>query len=282
VHWLSAPLFHIHSVGATTVLFLVILFVISAIRGSLRISPEMKLPLAALAVATIAMPSWLFNTWGADFRLSPVVVAVAVAATNFDNRRLMFNDIMLILGVVILGMRILDMHSITNRNDARVAELRSAIAQTVKPGSSLMIVDDIQVRSTKKKATSKKRRTSYVMYHYGAYAVIDRSVFLPTLFTEKGKQPLQTTARYAHIDTPFGSTVPAYMLRRSAWGAWADRNAYRTDEFGRVAYWAHWPTWFDYVIVIQHGSRPNPDARHLQRLTSGSFFSVYAVKKRKR
>ena len=107
--------------------------------------------------------------------------------------------------------------------------------------------------------------------------MIDRSLFLPFLFTDREKQPLAVTPRYHFTDTPFGRPLTLTKLRRGADLAWSERMFARRDERGRKYYWAHWPKLFDYVLVYDRGKHDNPMPRYLKVARKGSYFAIYKV-----
>ena len=110
--------------------------------------------------------------------------------------------------------------------------------------------------------------------------MIDRSVFLPTLFTDPRKQPLVVAPEYRKIDTSFAPPVTIAELRRGTDGRWADQMFGRRDWRGMGYYWAHWPKYYDNVLIIEANESVNPDPSRLEPVGSGSFFTVYRVKNR--
>ena len=114
-------------------------------------------------------------------------------------------------------------------------------------------------------------------WHLGAYAVIDRSAFVPTLFTDVEKQPLTTTPAYRALDVQSGDPMTPALLRKLADGAFAARFASRRDHFNRPYYAAFWPRKYEYVLHIHFVEEPNPSPRYLRAVTRGSFFTLYKV-----
>ncbi len=270
---LSATTFHDHAVDAGTLGFLIVLLVGGCVLRRFTLHPDMKMPLLLLLVAAIAMPAWLLGSWGAHLRILPILAAMAVAASDLRLRRDLLSFILPTLGCALLIMRILDMSPIVQRNDAMMNELRTSLVGTVPEGASLMVAIDLSGPDARL-----FDRSWISVLHLGSYAVIDRSVFLPTLFTDPRKQPLVVKPDYHKIDTPFAPPIPVSDLQQGAGGRWADEAYGRRDWRGMGYYWAHWPRHYDRVLVIETQESVNPDPSRLEPLGSGSYFTVYRVK----
>jgi len=271
--WVSMVLFQIQGVGVATLLFLVVLLVGGLLSRSIRLDARMTVPLLVLLAAMLAMPNWLFSSWGADFRTPPVLVAIAIASTDFERRKSMLTDLLLIMGAALIAMRVVSTVGIVRVHDKQIAELRAAFAEVVPPGTRLLAARNLP--------HGPERRTIFwrVHHHSAAYAVIDQSVYMPTLFTDPEKQPLIVTQRYRYMNTPYGNPVPDHALRRGAERGWADRMFARRDPRGRHYYWAFWPNMFDYVVVFRMNNRGNPAPRHMTLLKTGSYFDIYKVRR---
>lgn len=267
----SMVLFHIKGIGVATFIFLIVLAIGGLATRSFRIDPRMKVPMIVLSIAALAMPSWLFSSWGADLRISPVLAAFAAASLQFERRKRLFTDIIAIVAASFIAMRIYSMIGIVREHDAQIAELRAAAAQVIPKGTRLLAARDFP--------HGDDRRNIFwrIHHHSAAYAVIDRSVYLPSLFTDPQKQPLVARPRYRYFDTPYGNPVPDHNLKRGADQSWAGRMFARRDPHGRNYYWAHWPNFYDYVIVFWSERRGNPVPRHLSLVKRGSFFDIYKV-----
>jgi hypothetical protein len=270
--WVSMVLFHIQSVGIATLMFLIVLLIGGFVTKSFRLDRRMKLPVIVLAIATLAMPAWLFSSWGADLRMPPVLAAFAVASLQFDRRKRLFTDIMVIMAASLLVMRVFSMVGIVRKHDAQIAELRAAFAAVVPEGARLLAARDFP-------HGDERREIGFwlVHHHSVAYAVIDRSVYTPTLFTDPEKQPIVVTPRYRYFNTPYGNPVPDHELRRGADPVWAGRLFGLSDSRGRKYYWTYWPSFFDYVVVFRNEPRSNPAPRHMKLVKSGSYFDIYRV-----
>ncbi len=268
----SMTIFHDLTVGVASFFFVAVLVIGGVLTRSFRLQPAMAAPLIVLGIATLAMPVWLFGSWAVDIRLPPVLAALAVASVRFERRRRMFADVMLMVGAMLLVMKLYSIAGMVPRHDRRVAELRAAVAASVPKGAALLNAADFPYNDP-----AFRLEFSQIYHHLAAYTVIDGSLFLPFLFTDREKQPLAVTRRYRFMDTPFDHPMPLADLRRGADPAWADRMFARRDERGRTTYWAHWPKLFDYVLVFDRGRHENPMPRTLTAVRKGSYFAIYKV-----
>lgn len=51
--------------------------------GRLILAPAMRVPLVVLGAASLAMPSWLTDVWGVDYRLPVVFVFLLIASCEW-------------------------------------------------------------------------------------------------------------------------------------------------------------------------------------------------------
>lgn len=272
---IATATFQNHGVDAGILVFLLVLLVGGCAMRMFKLHPAMKAVLLVLLIAAFAMPSWLFGTWAAHYRLGPVLAAIAIASSDLRLRQNLFSFILPVLGGALLLMRIVDTAAIVQRNDAMMNELRSSLEDTVPKGTSLLVAIDLDGREARTVDWS-----LLSILHLGSYAVIDRSVFLPTLFTDPRKQPLLVTPAYRKIDTNFAPPVTPSGLRLGAGGRWAQDKYGRRDWRGMSYYWAYWPKHYDKVLMIETNESANPDPSRLEPVGSGSFFTVYQVKGR--
>lgn len=268
----SMTIFHELGVGVASFLFVLVLVIGGLITRSWRLQPAMSVPLIVLGIATLAMPVWLFGSWAVDIRLSPVLAALAVASVRFERRRRMFADVMLMIGALLMAMKLYSIAGMVPRHDRRIDELRAAVAASIPKGAALLNAADYPFHDL-----AFRLEFSEVYFHVAAYTVIDRSLFLSFLFTDREKQPLTVTPRYRFMDTPFAHPMPLVHLRRGADPAWSERMFARRDARGRVYYWAHWPKLFDYLLVFDRGRHRNPMPRYLTVVQKGSYFAIYKI-----
>lgn len=111
-------------------------------------------------------------------------------------------------------------------------------------------------------------------------AVIDRSAYLPTLFTDPTKQPVRAAPARADIDTPYGWPVDYSLLTHDMNGNGAAKENPLRPGVEMHRFWVGWPERYDYVLVTHFGVRGNPVPSRLELVHAGSFFDLYRVTRR--
>lgn len=244
-------------------------------RRWVRPAPGMAAPLAVLAAAALVVPFWSYGrfggVWGLDVRLWVTLSFVAVAGLDFVGPRKTGG----LLAAAVLGIFAVRVYQIADHwrvYDAQIAEYREA-AQVITPGSRILQAQEIVLPIAGEPGAFRD-----IYYHFTNYSVIDRSVFLPTLFTDPAKQPVIAAPALAEIDTPVGQPVRPGELR-----AWADPAVFDwfegDDDVGDQRRYAYmWQDRFDYVVYLHDGAGANPVPEILEPLAQGSFFDIYSVR----
>ncbi len=173
-----------------TLLLLVGLFLVGAMRRRIAMSRVMALPLLLLCLAQIAMPNRIFGAAGVDHRMPLILALVLVSATEgamADRRRQ--NLIAAMLAVLFLA-RMAVITTIWIEQDRALAPIVDALAH-LPPGSKLAVAyppSSVHVS-----------RRNPPMLHLAALAVTQSDAFVPTLFADPGQQPLTFRAPYAAL-----------------------------------------------------------------------------------
>ena len=256
---------------------------------SLILAPQFWLLLPALFVVAAAMPNVLSGSWGADMRLPVALVFLLIAgvrvhehglASGNDNRALSqpVKALFAALAACLLGLRIWSVTQSWRDYDRQFAEFRSASA-VLAPGSRLLIVEALsggrQPLPGVPAAFAVLQRVAFI--HMAALSVIDRSAFVPYMFT--GWTTIEVAPRNRKIAQRVGLPATPEELRKSA-----DpdaRNGLDTgpDIYGERPYWRDWPDHFDFVLWIDFGVRPQRVPRRLHPVAQGSFFEIYRVER---
>ena len=264
----SPASFGLPFVDIPTVAFLGIAIVACRSSPSVGLTPAVRLPLLLLALCAVVMPNYLMSVWGVDLRLPMIVGCVLIAGTRFDSgsERLEFGLVAAAIFLVIL--RVGAVSNSWSQFDADFKEFRERIA-VLEPGTTLLVVED---PADLPEGKLPSHSNSY--WHMAALAVIDRAVFLPTLFT--GHTAIRAAPAYQIIDTQVGTPLTRRQLLADAIPHVP--TGHRLNRFYR-AYWSGWSDHFDYVLVIRFGNLSNPDPERLRRRLRGSYFDLYRVLK---
>jgi hypothetical protein len=245
----------------------------------LRLAPGMKVPVAVLLVAALLMPHLLSGVLGADIRL-PTFLPFLLLGCSTLRRGGKGESAALILGIAaLLGLRIVTLTPLWLDFDADYRAFRAADA-AIAPGSRVMVIP-------RRDALAGWSQPTTPFPFVAAFAVIDRGVFLPHLYT------MATPLRFGPAGEAMESDVPA-QARTISWqpksaafaGADAATIAAVNAAGQRVADkdlvssridWSDWPERFDYAVDMDYGAPRNPVPALLTPVGSGRFFTLYRI-----
>lgn len=227
----------------------------------ISLHPRMFAVLSALAVFCLFAPSMAGGGWGMHIRFPAVLCLLFFAAMDVkleDRWRTALVAVVVVLAAVNATTLFLSWH----QQDKQYAEFRSAIDH-LPPGSKLFtVLDDKALDGTDTR-----------MYrHMAEYAIMDRGIFVPLMFTTRGQHVVHTRSEYepiASLTSSQGHEAPLAALAEFA------RGDFRADK--NLSYLNQWPCNYDQVIVVHLGKpqSPVPDLLRLER--AYSFFSLYEV-----
>lgn len=231
--------------------FVVVAGVIVLARRWVRPAAGMALPLLLLTVAALLAPFWTYGrfggVWGLDVRLWVALSFAAAAGLEFHGPR----NAGRMLAAVMLGLFAVRIYQIVDHwqvYDRQIAEYRQA-AMVIEPGARIL-----QSQERTLPVADEPGAIRDIYYHFTNYSVIDRSVFLPTLFTDPAKQPVVAAPGFAEIDTPVGPPV-----RPGELSAWADPAVFDwfegEDDIGdQRRYGYMWQDRFDFIVYLHDGA----------------------------
>jgi hypothetical protein len=112
---------------------------IAIVTRSLKLAPEMRLPIAAMVVASLLMPRVIGGSWFADIRLPVMLPFVIIASTRFEpsRQRVLLPIAAVALGI--LGVRVWTVSQAWRDYDRWFAEFRTASA-VIAQGARLLVV----------------------------------------------------------------------------------------------------------------------------------------------
>ena len=252
-----------------------ILFVLGVLAGGLAtrklvLARAMRLPLAILIILAVVMPFEIAGAWGhiwyADLRLPTVVALLLVAGLRPRNIGPKIMVAVACAALVLFAGRIYDVSSQWRQMDRNFAEYRAAL-RVIEPGAALLPVQKQNVP-----LAGGETRFESAYWHIPVLAVIDRSAFVPTLFTDPTKQPVQAAPSRAPMDTEFGAPIELALLLDSAHGGGTVSGG-----VGMKPFWEDWPRRYQYVAITHFGAKGNPLPDLLTPVHEGSFFDIYRI-----
>ena len=259
--------------GAVISLFL--LFAVAT--RSLKLVPEMRLPLAAMILVAMMMPNRMSGSWLADIRLPVALPFVIIASTRFEASRKRVAAPVAATALIVLGLRVWTVSHAWLDYDRWFAEFRTASA-VIPPGMRLLIVE-APVAGQKQQLPGVPMTLAKVQWvtfiHMAALAVIDRAAFFPYMFT--GWTTIDVTPRNAAVSQRVAVPMTPEELTESADPEQAKALETGPNFLGERPYWRNWPETFDFVLWVDFSKARKPELKQLRRLASGSFFDIYGV-----
>lgn len=234
---------------------------------ALRLAAPVCVPLAILAVAAVILTLSPIGLW-AEWRIPLALCLLLVAATEFRPRRLKSAALVLCGALVLYGARVVTTAETWQRYDRHYAELRLASATIAKGARLLPVFHSQPFRMDRDVSTGSMPLIT----------IIERSVFVPLLFTNPAVLPVRVAERNRFLDV-IGPRYPRTQVDGLLEGADPERAAKlsRRHVCGGTVYWANWPAHFDYVLITHFSTGENPLPEHLEKVHEGSFFDIYKV-----
>jgi hypothetical protein len=256
-----------------------VFLILALSRRRLHLAPAMRGPLIALTVGMVLMPNWLSASWSADMRLPITLPFVVIASTRLEVTRRQTRAALLSIAAVLLAVRVWSVSQAFADYDRWFTEFRVASA-AIAPGARLLVVESpIQTESRALPGLPRGIASlqELLFYHMPALAVIERSAFIPNLFT--GWTTIDLAARHL----PYAQLIALPMTPRELVDS-ADpqkRAALinRVNTIGERPFWHDWPTDFDYVFWMSFQGTPRPALANLEEVARGSYFSIYRIKR---
>ncbi|MGH7070405.1 MAG: hypothetical protein ACREFO_10365 [Acetobacteraceae bacterium] len=246
---------------------------------SLTLAREFRRPLAVMAIVAIAMPNVLSGSWAADLRLPVALTFLLIAGAHLRMPSPRMAAAFASIAFCVLGARIWTVTQTWRDYDRQFAEFRSA-SRVITPGSRLLIVEGA-TPATDTRLPGVPRffavRQSVAYFHMPELAIIDRSAFIPYVFT--GWTTIEVAPRNRDIAESVGSPATPEELQRGADSGQLLSLDTRRNMFGERPYWWEWPESFDFALWIDFGTPPKNPPPHLRPLVTGSFFDIFRIER---
>jgi hypothetical protein len=256
------------------------LFTVGRLKGLFVLALPIRWPVIAIVAATIVMPNLLMSVWGPDFRLPTIALLLLIGGTELTLKTRKQAAILACTLVALMLVRVGTVTAEWRRMADDLSELRAATA-TLDRGAKVVVVP------SRYDHRNPPAIGIFPYSHFAAFAVIDRDVFLPHLFS--AFTPLRfvslgndwTTDQFALV------RKPEWRPRNPAFAA-ADAKTVReveqvqqaiqgSDQATSTIDWSDWPEQFDYLVVFDYGRPENPVPALLTEFHRGSFFSIFRI-----
>ena len=249
-------------VSAVCVVALVWFIVALARRGGLKFEQSGAWLLVGFAAIYLAMPFKLFDTAYVDVRviIGAALILPAFVSVSFPSQSWSRVALALVTTITVVNVGLVAAVWTSYRADF-VASQKSF---ELLPKGAIVLVG----HSSDGKEPPPDL-WDYPMTNIPTLAVHFADAFVPSLFTDPGKQPVTPRAPWRRLDVPYGNIMPAKLLKDIA-----ERGAPEgTPPFIRT-----WQIDFDYLYLVGP-STPNPMPDRLEIVLTAPRFALYRIRK---
>ena len=230
-----------------------------------RLHPAMWGVLGLLLIGALGAPEWALGGWAVHLRLPAVFGAMLFAATEFRMKPPVR------AGLAVFALAMIELNSIRMTQnwlgyDGQYREFQAALEEIPRGARLLTVLDGNAIGD----------RADQPYWHMAEFAIPERGVFTPLLFTTKGQHVVQWNqpyARYAAQSAQQGSPPDVDELTYLARGELDADDTMRTA----VPYLDHFQCHFDIAVVVHLGGKRTPVPAMLRLRQNGSFFSFYDI-----
>jgi len=231
-------------------------------RGALRFEQSGAMLAAGFGVLYLAMPFRLFDTSYVDMRIpaAAALILPGFLSVTFPSRAWARGALAVAAAITLVNVAAVTSVWLSYRADYAAA---IGAFDRMDKGAKLLITDSGDAPDPPADLRD------YPIYNLGTLAVAYADGFVPSLFTERGKQPITVRPQWQRLDVPYGNLVPVKLLQAIAErGAPAD-----TPVFIRS-----WARDFDYLFLL--GPKiANPMPGRLVEVTRAPRFALYRIRK---
>ena len=216
---------------------------------------------AVAAIVFMCLPRMLFGAYMADLRLPIALAFMAVAFADLDLHARWTTRA---FGIVLVGLtvvRVLEVQIIWEQLTRWTTSIQQSVQQIDRGAKVLVSYADF---------TNAGDVRDLGLAHAACLAMIERSAFVTTAFTVKGKQILQVRPEWHdRADTEDGDPPMVSQLVAAS---------FRSETTTSNQFWEDWPTRFDFVYVLytERGD-DNPVPAWLSLVYEGERFQLYRV-----
>jgi hypothetical protein len=252
------------TISAASALTLMVLLYFAAKRRVLTLAPAGVWLAIGFALLYLAIPSKLFGTSFVDFRLivAAALILPAFCSLSLPSRRWTYAALAAVTGITLANLAIVFVVWLSYRAD--YADMIASFSK-IERGSRVLVGGNGNGEDP-----PFQDLTQYPMVYAPTLAVHYANAFVPNLFTEVGKQPVQARTAVQRLDIPYGGPTPMKLLIAIADG----QTPSDTPPFIRT-----WYRDYGYLYVLgPHLANPLPNL--LEELDRSKRFVLYKIRRR--
>ncbi|MBA2590645.1 MAG: hypothetical protein H0U98_18695 [Alphaproteobacteria bacterium] len=230
-----------------------------------RLHPAMWGALGLLLLGAVSAPEWALGGWAVHLRLPAVFGALLFASAELRMKPPVRASLAAFALMMIAANAILLAQSWMGY-DRHYREFQAALGEVPRGSRLLTVLDGNAIGG----------RSDQPYWHMSEFAIPERGVFTPLLFTTKGQHVVQWNqpyARYAAKTAQQGSPPDIDELEFLARGR-MDADAAMKES---VPYLDHFQCHFDIAVLVHLDGKRSPVPSMLRLRHAGSFFSLYDI-----
>jgi hypothetical protein len=216
-------------------------------------------------IGAVGAPEWALGGWAVHLRLPAVFGALLFASAELRMKPPVRASLAVFAFMMIASNAIMLTQSWLGY-DKQYREFQAALEEVPRGARLLTVLDGNAIGD----------RADQPYWHMAEYAIPERGVFTPLLFTTKGQHVVQWNqpyARYAATSAQQGSPPDIDELDFLARGQ-MDADPQMKES---VPYLNHFQCHFDIAVVVHLDGKRSPVPAMLRLRHGGSFFSFYDI-----
>ena len=230
-----------------------------------RIHPAMRITLALLLLGALLAPEWAMGGWAVHLRLPAVFGAMLFASAQLPMGHRV-RPVLAFIAVGLIGWNSWLLAQSWLGYDKQFREFQAAVAEIPKGSRILTVLDGNAIGD----------RSDQPYWHMAEFAIPERGVFTPLLFTTRGQHVVQLNPSYAGHAAATAEQGSPPDVDELAFLARGDMDA-DEDMKENVPYLNHFQCFFDLAVVVHLDGKRTPVPPMLKLRHAGSFFSLYDI-----
>ncbi|HZQ40231.1 MAG TPA: hypothetical protein VFA87_05545 [Rhizomicrobium sp.] len=230
-----------------------------------RLHPAMTITLALLLLGALLAPEWALGGWAVHLRLPAVFGAMLFASAQLP----MGHRVRTALAFIALGLIGWNSWRLTQSwlgYDKQYREFQAALEEIPRGSRILTVLDGNAIGD----------RSDQPYWHMAEFAIPERGVFTPLLFTTRGQHVVQLSPSYAARAAASAEQGSPPDVDELAFLARGDMDA-DEDMKQNVPYLNHFQCYFDLAVLVHLDGKRTPVPPMLKLRHAGSFFSLYDI-----
>jgi hypothetical protein len=230
-----------------------------------RLHPAMWIALALLLIGALGAPEWALGGWAVHLRLPAVFGAMLFASAELRMPPPVRASLA-ILALTIIAVTETLLTQNWRGYDRVYLEFQGALEEIPRGARLLTVLDGNAIGD----------RSAQPYWHMADFAIPERGIFTPLLFTTKGQHVVQwnrALAQYAAASAQQGSPPDVTELEYLARG----QLSADTEMQEGMPYLDHFQCHFDMALVVHLDGKPTPVPSMLRLRHAGRSFSFYDI-----